>query len=838
MELEYRLRRADGEWIHVRQTMEPLEDEGDASIGSRWFNTLQDVTAERRTEESLRESERRFSDMLGNVQMVSVMVDRDARISYCNDYLLQVTGYRREEVIGWDWFERFIGAHAVPKANFAALLANQPEAMHRESEILTCSGERRLIRWNNSVLRSGAGDVIGTASIGEDITEQKRAEIRIKRLNRVYAVLSGINTLIVRVRDRGELFREACRIAVESGQFPLAWVAVADPHDQLVKAVAWAGDEGGFLQLTRPTVGVKGFGKAGLSAQAIEKRIPVVCNDIEADGSAMRYAKGALERGYRSAAALPLVVGGTAIGTLVLYAAEAGFFDDEEMKLLVELAGDISFALDHIEKEEKVTRLTRVHAVLTDINAAIVRIRDREELFRESCRIAVEAGQLRLAWIGVVDAQNEVIVPAASSGPEKGLLEVIRLSTREDSDQFGMAGRAIRARAPVVSNDVLADKRARFGTESVHRGLRSLAMIPLIADGVAIGVLGLHAAEAGFFDQDEMKLLMEVAGNIAFALEHIAEEEKVRRLTRVHAMLSGINTLIVRVRDRDELFREACRIAVEHGQFKMAWIGVVDRSAMKIVLVASTGVDADFFEDIQPRMSLADDSPAGHGPPAIAVKSRQPVVVNDMEADPRIRSAKRHIDRGVHSLVSLPLLIADQTVAVIVLHAAEPGFFDDEEMKLLTELAGNIAFAIDHIDKQEKVRRLTRVHAMLSGINTLVVRVRNRDELFREACRIAVEHGRFKMAWIGLVDRSAMKIVPIASAGAEPEFLTLIKDSFSLRADTPLGSTMSARVVNEKKAVVTNDLRRESKVLFAKERIARGIFSMAILPLLVFRETR
>jgi len=63
------------------------------------------------------------------------------------------------------------------------------------------------------VLRSVWGEVIGTASIGEDITEQKQAEIRIRGLNRVYAVLSGINTLIVRVRDRQELFEEACRIA-------------------------------------------------------------------------------------------------------------------------------------------------------------------------------------------------------------------------------------------------------------------------------------------------------------------------------------------------------------------------------------------------------------------------------------------------------------------------------------------------------------------------------------------------------------------------------------------------------------------------------------------------
>jgi diguanylate cyclase (GGDEF)-like protein/PAS domain S-box-containing protein len=191
----------------------------------------------------------------------------------------------------------------------------------------------------------------------QDVTEEKEAEARIIRLNRVYAVLSGINALIVRVRDREELFKEACRIAVQAGQFPVAFVALADPRDQLVKAVAWAGDECGFAQLTRPTVDAKGQGKAGLSAQAIEKRIPVICNDIEADGSAMRYPEEALERGYRSAAALPLVVEGTAIGALVLYAVEAGFFDDEETKLLVELAGDISFALEHIKKGEKLDYL-------------------------------------------------------------------------------------------------------------------------------------------------------------------------------------------------------------------------------------------------------------------------------------------------------------------------------------------------------------------------------------------------------------------------------------------------------------------------------------------------
>src|SRR3989442_15780310 len=75
--------------------------------------------------------------------------------------------------------------------------------------------------------------------------------------------------------------------------------------------------------------------------------------------------------------------------------------------------------------------------------------------------------------------------------------------------------------------------------------------------------------------------------------EHRLAEEKILRLTRVYAVLSGINALIVRVRDRDELFREACRIAVEAGKFKLAWLGVVDREVGRVKLVAWPGGEED-----------------------------------------------------------------------------------------------------------------------------------------------------------------------------------------------------------------------------------------------------
>jgi PAS domain S-box-containing protein len=146
------------------------------------FALQRDRTAQ--AAQRLRVSERQFSDMLANVEMVSMMLDPEGRVTYCNNYLLRLTGWRREEVVGNNWSERFIPAENVTLKNvFADLLASLPQAFHHENEILTRSGERRLIRWNNSVLRSVAGDAIGTASIGEDITEQKRAESEILSLN-------------------------------------------------------------------------------------------------------------------------------------------------------------------------------------------------------------------------------------------------------------------------------------------------------------------------------------------------------------------------------------------------------------------------------------------------------------------------------------------------------------------------------------------------------------------------------------------------------------------------------------------------------------------------------
>ena len=194
---------------------------------------------------------------------------------------------------------------------------------------------------------------------------------KVARLNRVYSVLSGINTTIVRVHERDELFAEACRIAVEHGKFEMAWIGMLDTDSGKVKPAAIAGRDEGYLDQIVLTTDEDAPDSCKLVARALSRREPVVCNDISADEAMSQWRDEALKRGYRSVAVFPLLLDQRPVGVFALYAPEPDFFDEQEMKLLIEMAGDISFALDHIAKEEKLNYLAYYDALTGLPNRAL-----------------------------------------------------------------------------------------------------------------------------------------------------------------------------------------------------------------------------------------------------------------------------------------------------------------------------------------------------------------------------------------------------------------------------------------------------------------------------------
>lgn len=184
-------------------------------------------------------------------------------------------------------------------------------------------------------------------------------------------------------------------------------------------------------------------------------------------------------------------------------------------------------------------------------------------------------------------------------------------------------------------------------------------------------------------------------------------------LTRVHAVLSGINSLIVRVTDRDELFRESCRIAVESAGFCMAMLAVIDHETGKVAPVASAGKSDDLMNDV--RATLASDPTPSTTMVSRALHEKRAIVSNNALDDPQLSLGSKYAQAGVRSLVVLPLLVEGHAHGVLALYATESDFFHREELNLLRELAANVAFAIDHVDKQERLNYLA-YYDVLTGL--------------------------------------------------------------------------------------------------------------------------
>ena len=178
-------------------------------------------------------------------------------------------------------------------------------------------------------------------------------EESLRRANRLYAVLSQVNQAIVRVKERDELFKAICSIAIKSGKFRMAWIGLLEASSGQVRPVVHAGHEDGYLQNININISKESPFSKGPSGQAILKGEVATNEDIATALQMSPWREAALKRGYRSSAALPFRLKGEVIGALNLYASEPGFFSEEEQNLLKEIGLDISFALDNIENESQ-----------------------------------------------------------------------------------------------------------------------------------------------------------------------------------------------------------------------------------------------------------------------------------------------------------------------------------------------------------------------------------------------------------------------------------------------------------------------------------------------------
>jgi len=356
--------RANGEEFPLEASISQTEVNG-----QKLFTViLRDITERKRVEEALRASTELIQSIVASSDDAIIGKTLDGVIVSWNAGAEKLFGYSAQEALGKPMLMLFPPERVDEEPAILARIGRGERVEHFETIRVRKDGRQIDISATISPLKDANGKIIGASKIARDITERKRAQEKIVRLSRIQSVLSGINSLIVRTRDRQELFDAACRIAIEQGNFGAAWIGLLDPATQNIRAAAWAGvhaeDLAGYKSSARGNLRQE----KGLIGKAIREKAPVFSNDIAADRDEpiTQRMRASLDYGYRSLIALPLIVEGVAIGAFELFAKERGVFDAGELRLLTEIAGDISFALEHIGQEEKLHYLA-YHDPLTGL---------------------------------------------------------------------------------------------------------------------------------------------------------------------------------------------------------------------------------------------------------------------------------------------------------------------------------------------------------------------------------------------------------------------------------------------------------------------------------------
>lgn len=382
-ELELRMVRPDGSHRWVTSRGEAERDAGGGIVLVR--GTIHDITEHKQAEQAIRESEASLSKAQGIAHVGSWHLDVVHDQLTWSDEVFRIFGIPKGTALT---YESFLAAthpedrEAVDRAWTAAMHRAPYDIEHR----IVVDGVVKWVRERAEIEFDRDGRAVEGTGTVQDITERKRAQEELLRINRANRALSRCNEALIRATEESTWLELVCRVIVDEAGYRFCWVGRAE-HDEgkTVTAVAQAGVDEGYLKAINVTWAdiERGRGPTGTCIRTGKAQI---VKNTSTDPSFAPWRAEALKRGYASAIAIPLFVDDEPFGALSIYSAEPEAFRDEEVTLLGELAGDLGYGVTTLrvraERERGEQEIRKMNAELEQRVAArtaeLEAARDRE----------------------------------------------------------------------------------------------------------------------------------------------------------------------------------------------------------------------------------------------------------------------------------------------------------------------------------------------------------------------------------------------------------------------------------------------------------------------------
>ena len=485
---------------------------------------------------------------------------------------------------------------------------------------------------------------------------------------RLYTALLETNRLLLKERNIESLYKEFCRIVVESGEFSMAWIGVPDDVTIYFKSIAYyAKDEAGlnyFKNLEASYLEDVPAGR-GISGKAFREKKSYIINDYFADNDMQPWYDKAQSAGFKSAASFPIMYNENVYAVLTLYSTVINYFNENIVNLLTDLSTDIGFAIHNINAQNKLKEL------------------------EERWRIALENSNE-----GVWDWEcktGEVFY-------SKKWKEMLGYSEDEIGDSIDEFYKRVHPDDLETHNFKQMECMSNF-TDYFENVIRLRTK-----DGKYKWILSRGRA----VERDKSGAAVRLLGVHIDISEYKENEEKILKLNRLYNTLYETNQLVIRVRKKDTLFKKICSILTKNIDIELALIAIPQNSKTFLKIASYNAKNENGLKYLK-RLKISTDEniPEGKGPAGKAFRTKKYIItsINDPDFSPWKKAA---VEYNFNAVGYFPLLHKNTIYGVIGIYSSNLEFFDEEIIKLLLNLTEDVAFALYRMSLEEKEKELKR----------------------------------------------------------------------------------------------------------------------------------